>query len=61
MLVVYEQHCHAWIMNHKATLASAVTANNKAMPVVYQRPCHDYKAMPDSATTANDEAMPVVY
>ena len=48
-------------MNHKAAPASAVTANNKAMPVVYQRPCHDYKAMPDSAMTANDEAAPIAY
>ena len=47
--------------DHKAVPDSAATANDKATPVVYQRPCRDHKAAPDSATTANDEAAPVVY
>ena len=53
------------------------TANDRATPVVCQRPCHDHKAVPDhkavatandeaapdhkAAATTNDEAAPVVY
>ena len=66
MLVVYERlyYNYKTMPNYKLEVVpdSIATANDKAMLVIYQRPCCNYKAIldhkavPNSTATANDEA-----